>query len=179
MTSALLTSAPISDTPPPAQQLHPHVTSWGSLLRMYGNLSVKSLKVKRQEEQQITLLQSKATVNSPNYAILDKLREEMGKLQELVRDEQLLEGLSGAEGVEELELMELKGILPVNVCYIYIYCMLVYKLNASRICVSVWDISYWFSSRAMLSCWKRKDYCFFIGQTDVIVHLTILHSLLL
>ncbi|KAF0297655.1 Microprocessor complex subunit DGCR8 [Amphibalanus amphitrite] len=64
------------------QQLHPHVTSWGSLLRMYGNHSSKSLKVKRQEEQQITLLQSKATVNSPNYAILNKLREEMGKLQE-------------------------------------------------------------------------------------------------
>ena len=65
------------------QQLHPHVTSWGSLLRMYGNHSSKSLKVKRQEEQQITLLQSKATVNSPNYAILDKLREEMSKLQEV------------------------------------------------------------------------------------------------
>ncbi|XP_037067843.1 microprocessor complex subunit DGCR8-like [Pollicipes pollicipes] len=65
------------------QQLHPHVTSWGSLLRMYGNHSSKSLKVKRQEEQQITLLQSKATVNSPNYAILDKLRAEMSKLQEV------------------------------------------------------------------------------------------------
>ena len=50
---------------------------------MYGNHSSKSLKVKRQEEQQITLLQSKATVNSPNYAILEKLREEMSKLQEV------------------------------------------------------------------------------------------------
>ena len=61
--------------------LHPHITSWGSLLRLYGSHSLKSVKEKKQEEQQITLLQSKAAVNAPNYAILDKLRMEMTKLK--------------------------------------------------------------------------------------------------
>lgn len=65
------------------QALHPHITSWGSLLRLYGSRSVKSIKEKKQEEQEITLLQSKAAVNSPNFAILDKLRKEMMKLREL------------------------------------------------------------------------------------------------
>lgn len=32
------------------------------------------------EEQEITVLQSKAAINQPNYAILDKLKEEMTKL---------------------------------------------------------------------------------------------------
>nr|CAG4644734.1 EOG090X04U5 [Leptodora kindtii] len=63
------------------QALHPHVSSWGSLLRLYGSHSLKSVKEKKQEEQQITLLQSKAAVNAPNYAILDKLRAEMVKLK--------------------------------------------------------------------------------------------------
>jgi len=63
------------------QALHPHITSWGSLLRLYGSHSLKSVKEKKQEEQQITLLQSKAAVNAPNYAILDKLRMEMTKLK--------------------------------------------------------------------------------------------------
>ncbi|GFG37253.1 hypothetical protein Cfor_10946 [Coptotermes formosanus] len=65
------------------QALHPHITSWGSLLRLYGNRSVKSIKEKKQEEQEITLLQSKASINSPNFAILDKLKTEMRKLKEL------------------------------------------------------------------------------------------------
>jgi len=38
------------------------------------------VKEKKQEEQQITTLQSKASANSPNWAILSKLREEMLKL---------------------------------------------------------------------------------------------------
>ncbi|XP_071448493.1 microprocessor complex subunit DGCR8 [Hetaerina americana] len=62
------------------QVLHPHVSSWGSLLRLYGNRSVKSIKEKKQEEQEITLLQSKASVNSPNFAILEKLKQEMRKI---------------------------------------------------------------------------------------------------
>lgn len=47
---------------------------------MYGNGSIKSVKEKKQEEQQITTLQSKASANSPNWAILEKLRHEMVKL---------------------------------------------------------------------------------------------------
>lgn len=63
------------------QLLHPHITVWGPLLRLYGNNSVKSFKEKKQEEQEITVLQNKAIVNQPNYAILDKLKEEMMKLK--------------------------------------------------------------------------------------------------
>jgi microprocessor complex subunit DGCR8 len=64
------------------QVLHPHIKTWGSLLRLYGNRSVKSFKEKKQEEQEITVLQSKAAINQPNYAILDKLQLEMNKLNE-------------------------------------------------------------------------------------------------
>ena len=32
------------------QQLHPHITSWGSLLRMYGNRSLRKLKLKKEKE---------------------------------------------------------------------------------------------------------------------------------
>ncbi|CAK1590622.1 unnamed protein product [Parnassius mnemosyne] len=64
------------------QALHPHVRSWGSLLRLYGSRSVKSCKEKKLEEQQITLLQDKAQHNEPNYAVLEKLRHEMRKLRE-------------------------------------------------------------------------------------------------
>lgn len=64
------------------QILHPHIKTWGSLLRLYGNHSVKSFKEKKQEEQEITVLQSKAAINQPNYAILDKLKLEMTKLIE-------------------------------------------------------------------------------------------------
>lgn len=39
------------------QKLHPHINSWGSLLRLYGSRSVKSFKEKKQLEQEITLLQ--------------------------------------------------------------------------------------------------------------------------
>lgn len=64
------------------QVLHPHISNWGSLLRLYGNRSVKSFKEKKQEEQEITVLQSKAAINQPNYAILDKLKLEMNKLKD-------------------------------------------------------------------------------------------------
>lgn len=64
------------------QALHPHVRSWGSLLRLYGSRSLKSCKEKKMEEQQITLLQDAARHNEPNYAVLDKLRAEMRKLRE-------------------------------------------------------------------------------------------------
>ncbi|XP_026753614.2 microprocessor complex subunit DGCR8-like [Galleria mellonella] len=67
------------------QLLHPHVRSWGSLLRLYGSRSVKSCKEKKLEEQEITLLQDKARHNEPNYAVIEKLRHEMRKLKE--RDE--------------------------------------------------------------------------------------------
>ncbi|KAH8258134.1 hypothetical protein KR038_006442, partial [Drosophila bunnanda] len=62
------------------QILHPHIMTWGSLLRLYGNNSIKTFKEKKLEEQEITVLQSKAAVNQPNYAILDKLKCEMLKL---------------------------------------------------------------------------------------------------
>lgn len=64
------------------QILHPHIKTWGSLLRLYGNQSIKSYKEKKQEEQEITVLQSKAAINQPNYAILHKLKLEMSKLEE-------------------------------------------------------------------------------------------------
>ncbi|XP_063706416.1 microprocessor complex subunit DGCR8 [Culicoides brevitarsis] len=64
------------------QILHPHIQTWGSLLRLYGNHSVKSFKEKKQEEQEITVLQSKAAINQPNYAILEKLKLEMSRLNE-------------------------------------------------------------------------------------------------
>ncbi|KAJ8972047.1 hypothetical protein NQ317_013191 [Molorchus minor] len=64
------------------QALHPSITSWGSLLRLYGNRSVKTFKEKKMEEQEITSLQSKAAINQPNYAILNKLKIELGKLRD-------------------------------------------------------------------------------------------------
>ena len=67
------------------QLMHPHIQSWGSLLRLYGSRSVKSLKEKKQLEQEITLLQGKAAVNQPNHAILSKLRQEMRKLADQQR----------------------------------------------------------------------------------------------
>lgn len=43
---------------------------------------MKSFKEKKQEEQEITVLQNQAAVNQPNYAILNKLKTEMAKLKE-------------------------------------------------------------------------------------------------
>lgn len=49
-------------------------------MRLYGNKSVKNAKEKKLEEQEITQLQTQAKINSPNYAILNKLNEELEKL---------------------------------------------------------------------------------------------------
>jgi microprocessor complex subunit DGCR8 len=76
------------------QLLHPHINTWGSLLRLYGNRSVKSFKEKKQEEQEITVLQTRAAVNQPNYAILDKLKSEMEKLKEMKNNVQPIGKLS-------------------------------------------------------------------------------------
>lgn len=65
------------------QKLHPHISSWGSLLRLYGNRSMQTMREKKAEEQEITLLQSNATVNQPNTSIINKLKEEMLKLLEM------------------------------------------------------------------------------------------------
>ncbi|KAE9525112.1 hypothetical protein AGLY_014526 [Aphis glycines] len=67
--------------------LHPHIDNWGSLLRLYGNRSIKNAKEKKREELEITQLQSKAIANQPNFAILNKLKEEMLK----IRDQRKLE----------------------------------------------------------------------------------------
>ena len=42
---------------------------------------MKTVKEKKIEEQEITLLQSRGNSHSPNYAILNKLREEMKKFK--------------------------------------------------------------------------------------------------
>jgi len=67
------------------QQLHPHITSWGSLLRMYGNRSIRKLKIKKDKETEVTGLQTRSSQSSvaPSLAILDKLREEMRNLREI------------------------------------------------------------------------------------------------
>lgn len=62
------------------KKLHPQIDSWGGLLLMYGRGSCKTPKEKKEEEQKITELQSSASPNTPNYAILKKLKEEMLKL---------------------------------------------------------------------------------------------------
>lgn len=62
------------------KKLHPQIESWGGLLLMYGRGSCKTPKEKKEEEQKITELQSSASPNTPNYAILNKLKEEMLKL---------------------------------------------------------------------------------------------------
>lgn len=62
------------------KKLHPQVSSWGGLLLMYGRGSCKTPREKKEEEQKITELQSSASPNKPNYAILNKLKEEMQRL---------------------------------------------------------------------------------------------------
>jgi len=70
------------------QQLHPHITSWGSLLRMYGNRSIRQFKQKKEKETEVTGLQSRggSSTAAPSLAILDKLREEMGNLREIKKN---------------------------------------------------------------------------------------------
>jgi microprocessor complex subunit DGCR8 len=80
--------------------LHPHIDNWGSLLQLYGNRSIKNPKVKKREEQEITQLQSKATANQPNFAILNKLKEEMLK----VRDQRKLKETNEMLGLPHTKL---------------------------------------------------------------------------
>lgn len=94
------------------QALHPSITSWGSLLRLYGNRSVKSFKEKKMEEQEITSLQSKAAVNQPNHAILNKLKIELSKLREkrkAIKPIGILD-TEGAGGVTTLSTSNLKNL---------------------------------------------------------------------
>ena len=63
------------------QQLHPHITSWGSLLRMYGNTSLRKLQMKKEEQTKVTALQTSSSASSkPTCAILNKLKKEMRNL---------------------------------------------------------------------------------------------------
>ncbi|CAG9861561.1 unnamed protein product [Phyllotreta striolata] len=94
------------------QALHPSINSWGSLLRLYGNRSVKSFKEKKMEEQEITSLQSKAAVNQPNYAILNKLKIELSKLREkrkAIKPIGILD-TEGTGGVTALSTSNLKSL---------------------------------------------------------------------
>ena len=43
---------------------------------------MQTMREKKAEEQEITLLQSNATINQPNTSIINKLKKEMFKLQE-------------------------------------------------------------------------------------------------
>ncbi|OQR75666.1 microprocessor complex subunit DGCR8-like [Tropilaelaps mercedesae] len=61
-------------------KMHPYLRSWGAILRLYGQGSFKSPKEKREEQNEITELQTRAASNAPNYDILNKLRVEMLKL---------------------------------------------------------------------------------------------------
>ncbi|XP_022666907.1 microprocessor complex subunit DGCR8-like [Varroa jacobsoni] len=61
-------------------KMHPYLHSWGAILRLYGQGSFKSPKEKREQQNEITELQTKAASNAPNYEILNKLRIEMLKL---------------------------------------------------------------------------------------------------
>jgi len=67
------------------QQLHPHINNWGSLLRMYGNGSIRTLKKKKEKETEVTGLQSRSTQSTvaPSMAILEKLKEEMRNLRDI------------------------------------------------------------------------------------------------
>lgn len=67
------------------QQLHPHINNWGSLLRMYGNRSIRTLKKKKEKETEVTGLQSRSTQSTvaPSMAILEKLKEEMRNLRDI------------------------------------------------------------------------------------------------
>ncbi|KAK6192581.1 hypothetical protein SNE40_004026 [Patella caerulea] len=61
------------------QLLHPHVSCWGSLLRLYGKSSVKGLSEKK-EELPINQLQNQPNAAKPCLNILHRLKKEMMKL---------------------------------------------------------------------------------------------------
>ncbi|KAH9413709.1 Microprocessor complex subunit dgcr8, partial [Dermatophagoides pteronyssinus] len=64
------------------KSIHPQLNCWGALLKLYGQGSCKTSKEKKEEAQKITELQNNACSNKPNYAILNKLKEEMLKLHD-------------------------------------------------------------------------------------------------
>ena len=59
------------------QQLHPHITSWGSLLRMYGNRSLRKLKLKKEKETEVTGLQTRSSASRSVGIILSFLSQEI------------------------------------------------------------------------------------------------------
>ncbi len=64
------------------EKLHPQIKTWGSLLRLYGYGAQRKLQETRKEKDSIIKLQgqNRAASTEPNHAILDKLRQEMGRL---------------------------------------------------------------------------------------------------
>ena len=62
------------------QKLHPQITSWSSMLRLYGNRSLQQQREKKLQEQEVTLLQNNAAVNQPNLSIINMLKQEMLRL---------------------------------------------------------------------------------------------------
>ncbi|XP_078741295.1 microprocessor complex subunit DGCR8-like [Lampetra fluviatilis] len=61
------------------QLLHPHVQTWGSLLRMYGRDSAKHV-TQEVADRSVLDLQQFSRKNKPNLHILNRLRDEMHKL---------------------------------------------------------------------------------------------------
>uniref|UniRef100_UPI00358F5FE8 microprocessor complex subunit DGCR8 isoform X2 n=1 Tax=Myxine glutinosa TaxID=7769 RepID=UPI00358F5FE8 len=61
------------------QLLHPHISTWGSLLRMYGGDAARSLP-QESGERSVLELQRFGRKNRPNVRILDRLRTEMRRL---------------------------------------------------------------------------------------------------
>ncbi|XP_046361349.2 microprocessor complex subunit DGCR8-like isoform X1 [Haliotis rufescens] len=86
------------------QKLHSHVTSWGSLLRLYGKCSEKYFAEKK-DEMNINELQAQVKANRPNNAILDKLKEEMTRLH-------MQRGAIQSKGKLHLETTELPAKVP-------------------------------------------------------------------
>lgn len=68
------------------QILHPDLSTWGSIIRLYGSKSANKTREVKRIDREITRLQRRAKVNSPNYAVLNKLFEELKKLS--VQNEQ-------------------------------------------------------------------------------------------
>lgn len=64
------------------QQLHPNITCWGSILRLYGDGSMVSANERKLEQQSITQLQHKEYSNGPNHQILEKLRRHMQEVHQ-------------------------------------------------------------------------------------------------
>lgn len=65
------------------QQLHPHIKSWGALLRLYGSRAIFTQKARKEKEADVTSLQKRSSARPfPSLAILDKLKEEMRNLSE-------------------------------------------------------------------------------------------------